>query len=383
VVVRFSSSRVGWSVVGVLSFASSLGLAHDARAHNGEGHDVAAPDLAAIDAAASDAAASDAAVRGGHEHPHGHQHPKPPPEPIVLRVATPFAAGHILADTAAEFERVLEARTRGRIDVQVSTAVLNEQTINPAMQACEASERVADVLITGGQPLQDYAPAYFFFNGPYVIEDYEHFLRVYDGPLGDEARDLIAANSNLVAFGTVYRGFRQFTSNAPIESPADFAGLKLRLPAVPDWIAVWTSLGVQAVQVPLTGIYDALATGVADASEGDLTQISSLRLNEVQSHLSLTSHLVGFGMVLANECFVDSLSRRDARRLRRALDDAAEWGSEQMASRESALLDSLAAAGMEVVTPDAEAIREAARPAIDQLFDTVWTVTTWDEVLAQ
>jgi TRAP-type C4-dicarboxylate transport system substrate-binding protein len=349
VVVRFSSSLVALSVLGSLSLTSSSGLAHPrAREHGG----------------------------------HGPHHPKPPP-PIVLRVATPFAAGHILADTAAEFERVLEARTRGRIDVQVATGVLNEQTINPAMQACEASERVADVLITGGQPLQDYAPAYFFFNGPYVIEDYAHFSRVYEGELGDEARALIAQNSNLVAFGTVYRGFRQFTSNSPIESPDDFVGLRLRLPPVPDWVAVWTSLGVTAVQIPLTGIYDALATGVADASEGDLTQISSLALYEVQSHLSLTSHLVGFGMILANECFLDGLSRRDARRVRRALDDAADWGTEQMTTREAALLDSLAAAGMTVVTPDAAAIREAARPAIDNLFETVWTVTTWDEVLAQ
>jgi TRAP-type C4-dicarboxylate transport system substrate-binding protein len=312
---------------------------------------------------------------GGHERSER--------EPITVRVATPFAAGHILADTAAEFERRLEARSRGRIDVQVASSVLNEQTINPAMQACDASERVADILITGGQPLQDYAPAYFFFNGPYVIDDYAHFQRVYRGRLGREARAEIAENSSLVAFGTVYRGFRQFTSNAPIQGPADFAGLLLRLPPVPDWISVWSSLGVEPVQIPLNGIYDALATGLADASEGDLTQISSLLLYEVQSHLSLTSHLVGFGLVLANECFLEGLGRRDALRVRRALDGAAEWGSAQMAEREAALLDTLAAAGMEVVTPDAAAIREAARPAIDQLFSTVWTVTTWEEVLAQ
>jgi len=201
--------------------------------------------------------------------------------------------------------------------------------------------------------------------------------------LGDEARAAITQNGNLVPVETIYRGFRQFTSNAPIQSPLDFVGLALRLPPVPDWIAVWSSLGVSAVQVPLTGIYDALATGVADASEGDLTQISSLSLFEVQTHLSLTEHLVGFGMILGNECFMDSLARRDARRVRRALRDAADWGSEQMAAREAGLLASLAAAGMTVVTPDAAAIREAARPAIDQLFSTSWTVTTWDEVLAQ
>ena len=34
-----------------------------------------------------------------------------------------------------------------------------------------------------------------------------------------------------------------------------------------------------------------------------------------------------------------------------------------------------------VARPFAAAIREAARPAIENLFATKWTVTTWDEVL--
>src|SRR5262245_15392996 len=219
-------------------------------------------------------ASSDAHEHGRRSHHHGHRkHHRPKPPPITLRVVTPFATGHILADTALEFERRLEAKTHGRIQVEVATSVLNEQTINGAMQDCDPALRVGDVMLTGGQPLQDYAPAYFFFNGPYVIEDYAHFLRVWNGDLGEEARGLIADNSNLLAFDTVYRGFRQFTSNTPIETPSDLSGLKLRLPPVPDWIAVWSSLGVTPVQVPLNGIYEALRTGAADASEGDLTQI--------------------------------------------------------------------------------------------------------------
>jgi TRAP-type C4-dicarboxylate transport system substrate-binding protein len=304
---------------------------------------------------------------------------------VQLRVATPFASGHILADTAYKFEELLECWSRGRIDVTVSTAVMNEQTIDPAMTSCDASARVADVLLTGGQTLQDWAPKYFFFNGPYVITDYDHFQRVWDSELGDEARQLIADNANLVSLGTVYRGFRQFTSNAPITGPADLAGLKLRLPSVPDWVAVWSSLGVEQVIVPLPGIYAALANGTAEASEGDLTQISSLNLKEVQSHLSLTSHLVGFGMVLANECFLADLNPADRFRVRMAMAYATQWGTQKTRDQEAALLAALQAEpnGMTVVTPDAAAIRAAAKPAIDDLFATKWTVTTWEEVLAK
>lgn len=303
--------------------------------------------------------------------------------PVTVRVATPFAAGHILADTAFKFKEILEKKTHGRMVVNVATSVLNEQTINAAMTPCDPALRVADIMLTGGQPIQDWAPQYFFFNGPYVIEDYDHFLRVWNGDLGDEARALINDAGNLVSLGTVYRGFRQFTSNEPINVPADFSGLLLRLPPVPDWVAVWSSLGAVPVQVPLTGIRDALINGTAEATEGDLTQISSLALYELQEYLSLTNHLVGFGLVLANECFMTDLKRSEERQVEKAMRKATEFGTDKIFDGEAALLASLQQNGMTVVTPDAEAIRAAARPAIDELFATRWTVTTWDEVLAQ
>lgn len=304
-------------------------------------------------------------------------------KPIALRVVTPFASGHILADTAVKFKEELEQRAP-HITVSIQTGVLNEQSINPAFQACAPTERVGEVLLTGGQPIQDYAPAYFFFNGPYVIRDFKHLQEVWESKIGDQLVKLLAQQGNMVAFDPVYRGFRQFTANKPINTPADFQGLKLRLPPVPDWIAVWQSLGVAPVQVPLPGIYDALKSGAASASEGDLTQIKSLKLNEVQSHLVMTNHLVGFGMQLANGCFFNKeLSKGDQSKVRLALKKAAQWGTRTIQEREATLLAELQAGGMTLVTPDAAAIRAAAEPAINTLFATKWTVTTWKKVLDQ
>jgi hypothetical protein len=39
--------------------------------------------------------------------------------------------------------------------------------------------------------------------------------------------------------------------------------------------------------------------------------------------------------------------------------------------------------GMQVVIPDADSFRAKAKPAVDELFKTQWSVTTWAEVLAQ
>jgi TRAP-type C4-dicarboxylate transport system substrate-binding protein len=138
---------------------------------------------------------------------------------------------------------------------------------------------------------------------------------------------------------------------------------------------------VEQVIVPLGGIYDALANGTAEASEGDLTQITSLELYEVQDYLTLTSHLVGFGLVMANECYLSSLNNGRRKRLLREIEEAVEWASAKMFDTEAAQLANLESLGMTVVTPDAAAIRAAAEPAINNLFATKWTVTTWAEVL--
>jgi TRAP-type C4-dicarboxylate transport system substrate-binding protein len=305
------------------------------------------------------------------------------PPAKTVRVVTPFASGHILAQTALKFKEEFEQRAQ-HITVTVQTGVLNEQTINPATNSCNPNNRIGEVVFTGGQPIKDYAPQYFFFNGPYVIRDFDHLQSVWSSDIGDEMSALVLGNGNFVTFDPVYRGFRQFTSNTPINTPADFVGLKLRLPAVPDWVAVWSSLGVNQVLVPLPGIYAALQNGTAEASEGDLTQIQSLALYEVQSHLSLTSHLVSFGMPIANACFYNSeLTNSEQARMNTAMRKAIEWGSQTMQSQESTLLSQLQASGMTVVTPDAPAIRAAAEPAINNLFATKWTVTTWQEVLDQ
>lgn len=305
------------------------------------------------------------------------------PAPITLRVVTPFADGHILAATASKFKEELETRAP-HIRVTVQASVLNEQAIDPAFQKCDAGERVGELMITGGQPIQDYAPDYFFFNGPYVIRDFSHLQKVWHSKIGAAMIRTLEQQGNVVAFDPVYRGFRQFTANKPISGPGDFQGVKLRLPPTPDWVAVWQSLGVTPVQVPLPGIHDALKSGTAEASEGDLTQIKSLKLAEVQSHLIMTNHLVGFGMPLANACFFHKeLSKKDQARVRAAIGKAIEWGSQTSIKGESGTLADLQATGMTVVKPDAAAIRKAADPSINQLFATKWKVTTWKEVLAR
>lgn len=300
---------------------------------------------------------------------------------IVLEVGTPFQKGHVLAQAAERFKQLIEERTNGRVLVRLRIAEASEEEVNT-----QCAKGIIDIQFTGGRPVEVFAPQYFFVNAPFVIKDYEHFLRVWNGPLGAKAKELILKNGNMICLATVYRGYRQFTSNKEIKSVDDFAGVKLRLPVVPTWVKIWEAVGVQAVPVPLPELYDALKTGRAEASEGDLTQIYSFKLYEVQSYLTITNHQCGVGWITMNKTTFDCLSKDLQDLIVKTINEVAEWATQQIRNNEANILKELEAKGMKIVRLDEatlSAIRAKASPAVEELFKTEWPVTTCAEVLAQ
>jgi TRAP-type C4-dicarboxylate transport system substrate-binding protein len=208
-------------------------------------------------------------------------------------------------------------------------------------------------------------------------------MRVWQGTLGNKAREQVEKNGNQKYLGIAYRGLRQTTSKKPLYTPADFYMLKLRLPTVKTWIAVWREIGTDPVPIPLPELYASLKDGKAQSSEGDLPQIASFKLNEVQNYLTLTNHLVQTGGVLINKAFFDRLPREDQDLIVKAAAQACAWSNEGIKKEEKKLLIELQRKGMQVVVPDADSLREKGRPAVEQLFKTEWPVTTWADVLAQ
>ena len=296
----------------------------------------------------------------------------------TIRVGNPFKPGHILVDVAEKFKELVEKGSGGRIAVEMQIGAKSEEEIDVL-----CSKGTIDMQANGNHPLEIFAPQYFFLGAPYVVKDWDHFMRIWQGNLGKKAREQIEKNGNLIHLGMVYRGLRQTTSKKPIYTPADAYGLKLRLPGIPTWIAVWKEIGAEPVPLKLPELYPGLKEGKADASEGDVSQITSFKLNEVQTHLIMTNHMVQNGNFLINKTFFNGLSKEDQNLILKASKEACDWANEKMKKGEKALFIELQRKGMQVVIPDADSFREKAKPAVEQLFKTTWPVTTWAEVLAQ
>jgi TRAP-type C4-dicarboxylate transport system substrate-binding protein len=297
---------------------------------------------------------------------------------VAIRIGSPFKPGHILVDAAAKFKEIVEARSGGRIAVTIDAGTKPEIEINKANSA-----GTLEMQSNGTNFLELYSPPYYFFTGPYVMKDFDHYMRAWNGKLGQQARAEMEKNGNLRYLGTIYRGQRWTTARKPVYTPADMYKVKLRLPPIPSWMAVWQAIGAEPVAVALPELYASLKSGKAEASEGDLPQVASFRLDEVQTHLVMTNHLVQTGGMLVNKGFFDRLSRADQDLVVQAGREACDWANAKMKTGEGAYLLELQRKGMQVVVPDADSFRQKAKPAVDELFKTQWSVTTWAEVLAQ
>jgi len=296
----------------------------------------------------------------------------------VIRVGSPFKAGHILVDAAEKFKELVTQGSGGRIEVQIDAGTKSEEEIN-ILNGTGALEMQSN----GTMFLQVYAPPYYFLSAPYVMKDFDHFMRVWDGKLGQEARAEMEKKGNVTYLGTVYRGMRQTTAKKPLYTPADVYNLKLRLPVLPTWIAIWRAIGADPVPLTLPELYAGLKSGKADASEGDVSQITSFKLDEVQTHLIMTNHYPTIGGMLIHKPFFDHLSKADQTLVIQAAKEACDFATAKMKATENSYVLELQRKGMQVVIPDAESFRAKAKDAVDALFQKDWSVTTWAEVLAQ
>jgi TRAP-type C4-dicarboxylate transport system substrate-binding protein len=290
-----------------------------------------------------------------------------------------FQEGSIDNIAIARFKEKIEAETDGRFSVNHVPGGAYGGEVEMTQTAAQGGLEGMGV---GPIPIFLYATEHWYTSSPYVMEDYDHLLRVMESDMiQEEVYDKIAAENGLRVMGQpVYVGRRNVTANSAIRTPEDIQGMKLRLPGIDAWVEVWEEIGVNPTSIPGNEIYSGLQTGTADGAAVDANLVESSKLNEVQSHLNLTQQMVGNRNLWINEEFYQGLDPTYQDLVIElgfeATAEAAEIGIES----EEETINQLESAGMTIVRDvDVEAFNSAATPAINRLFETTWA-GTWEDV---
>jgi TRAP-type C4-dicarboxylate transport system substrate-binding protein len=122
--------------------------------------------------------------------------------------------------------------------------------------------------------------------------------------------------------------------------------------------------GANATPMPFGEVYLALQQGVVDAEENPLTTIRAKRFYEVQSHISLTGHIMPALLTLVPENLLGEMAAEDAAAFLDIMWRSADRASHEIAASEDGLIDWFREQGLIVSEVD----RAAFRAAIDAEF---------------
>ena len=189
------------------------------------------------------------------------------------------------------------------------------------------------------------------------------------------------AKSNLVVFDKVWdNGFRQISSYKPINSAAEMAGLKIRVPISPLLLSLFKSLGSSPTPINFNELYSALQTRVVEAQENALTLFSTAKLYEVQKAVALTSHTWDGYWFLANKRSFGALPTALRELVAKHIDAAALNQRADSEKQSLSLQQELTAKGIIFTTPDPQNFRALLQKAN---FYSEWKGKFGDEAWAQ
>src|SRR6267154_3635386 len=190
----------------------------------------------------------------------------------VLRISTPAVPEDWHVKMLYVFRDELNKTAPGRFDVQVhhSGPLFRQGAEAVAMQRGNL-----EMALLSMQDIARQIPEYSIFTAGYLIRDPDHLAKVYGGPIGDEVGRRIADALGIQLLQAVYLGTRQVSLARPrrVRTPADLAGVKLRMPGSKEWLFLGQALGASATPMAFTEVYLGLKTGTIDGQDNPMPTV--------------------------------------------------------------------------------------------------------------
>lgn len=213
------------------------------------------------------------------------------------------------------------------------------------------------------QDISKQIPAWSILTSAYLFRDANHLNAFFASDLGAQMKKMVEDQVKVKILGPTFFGTRQvgLKSKKKISTPADMAGIKLRMPPGDAWQLLGRSIGANPTPMAYAEVYTGLQTGAIDGQDNPLPNVQNMKFYEVMSQIVLTSHLVGYDLLSVNLKTWNSMLPAKQQAFQAAADKAIAWSTAEHLKREAELVDSFKKMGLEVYTPNVNAFRENAQ----------------------
>jgi tripartite ATP-independent transporter DctP family solute receptor len=213
------------------------------------------------------------------------------------------------------------------------------------------------------QDISKQIPAWSILTAAYLFRDADHMKKVFDGEIGAEFKKMARDQLGIQILTPVYFGTRQVNlrTTKKINTPADMAGTKLRMPPGEAWQLLGEAMGANPTPVAFAELYTALQSGAVDGQDNPLPTSRTMKFHEVTKQFVLTNHLVGYDVFSVSAKVWDAMTPDQKQKFQAAADKAIGWSTSKHLDQEKELAAFFKSQGLEVYSPDVDAFRTNAQ----------------------
>ena len=238
-------------------------------------------------------------------------------QPIVIKFSHVVAIDTPKGKAAEMFAKKAAELTGGKVKVEVyaNSTLYKDKEEMEALQLGAVQMLAPSLAKFGPLGVKEFE----VFDLPFIFNGYDDLHKVTTGAVGKQLLSKLEPKGiRGLAFWD--NGFKSFSANSPIKTPADLKGKKMRIQSSKVLEEQMRSVGSMPQVMAFSEVYQALQTGVVDGTENPISNLYTQKLHEVQKHLTLTDHgYLGYA-VIVNKKFWDGLPAD----IRKQLDDAME-----------------------------------------------------------
>jgi TRAP-type C4-dicarboxylate transport system substrate-binding protein len=224
------------------------------------------------------------------------------------------------------------------------------------------------------QDISKQLPAWSLMTSAYLFRDPDHLKKTFQSDVGREFIKMARDQLQVQIVTPVYFGSRHVNlkPEKTIRTPADLAGIKLRMPPGEFWQFLGEAIGVNPTPVAFAEVYTALQTGAIDGQDNPLLLSKLMKFYEVTTQFVLTGHVVGYDLMTVSTKAWDGLPPAVQTKLQQQADKAIDDYTAKFNAQEKDVVEFLKGQGKKVYTPDVNAFRTYAQKKYVDKYGQDW-----------
>lgn len=217
----------------------------------------------------------------------------------------------------------------------------------------------------------------------FVFEDQDSYQAYIESDLNRAYEEQFCKEQNIrIVTSNWYRAPRSFVSKKALNSPKDFAGLRIRVPALNGYYASVDAIGGNPKQIEWNQTRLALGENIVDAAEGPVDALYTMGFYKEAPYVTVSNHLRDSMQVMINNDVYEKMTEDQQEALRLAAEDAGKWYSRRVEETVKQMIEKMEADGAHVEVMDSDTYSELQSRCIRrvELMDAegmYWPVGTY------